>query len=102
MLQNLLLAYQPNLSPQVREALQRDFKLTDLIMLCIIAVYAIIVAGLTSWQNEYFTLGIVGGGLIFDLLSGSIASTRVHTPSARTTCAPTPSTGGSTSATPMR
>ncbi len=67
MLKNLLLAYQSNLSPQVREALQKDFKLTDLIMLCIIAVYAIIVAGLTSWQNEYFTLGIVGGGLVFAL-----------------------------------
>jgi len=67
MFQNLLLAYQPNLSTQLREALQRDFKLTDRIMVCIIAVYAVIVAGLTSWQNEYFTLGIVGGGLILAL-----------------------------------
>ncbi len=67
MLKNLLLAYQPNLSPQLRESLQEDFKLTDRIMVFIIAVYAVIVAGLTSWQNEYFTLGIVGGGLIFIL-----------------------------------
>ncbi len=67
MFHNLLLAYQPNLSSQLQAALQKDFKLTDLIMVYIIAVYAFILASLTSWQNEYFTLGIVGGGLVFAL-----------------------------------
>ncbi len=67
MLQNLLMAYQPNLSPQLQKELQKDFKLTDFIMVCIIGAYAVIVAGLTSWQNGYFILGLVGGGVILAL-----------------------------------
>ena len=59
MFHNLLLPYQSNLSPQLRQDLQKDFKLTARIMLCIVAAYAVIVSGLTSWQNGYFTLGTV-------------------------------------------
>jgi methyl-accepting chemotaxis protein len=64
MLKYFFICYNDKLSRNVQDAFHRDFKLTDGVMLKIIFAYFFLVTCVTSWQNGYFYLGLVGGGVI--------------------------------------
>ena len=64
MLRSLLVCYDPKLSENLKQKFTEDFAHADKIVLITIFSYAFIVSFLTSIQNGYFALGIVGGGLV--------------------------------------
>ncbi|MGX9416039.1 methyl-accepting chemotaxis protein [Vibrio sp. RC27] len=64
MLKYFFICYSNKLSTNINEAFNRDFKLTDGVMLKIIFAYFFLVTCVTSWQNGYFYLGLIGGGII--------------------------------------
>lgn len=64
MLKNLLMCYDPNLSRDLKRKFDEDFVHADKVVLTTIIAYAVIVSFLTSLQNGYYVLGIVGGGLV--------------------------------------
>jgi methyl-accepting chemotaxis protein len=46
---------------------KEDFKDADKVVLLTLFAFFIVVAFITSWHNGYFTLGIVGGGIVFGI-----------------------------------
>ncbi len=62
MLKSLFICYDANLSPELKEKFSEDFKQADKLLLYVIIAYAVFLSALTSWQNGYFLLGILGGG----------------------------------------
>lgn len=64
MLKYFFICYNNKLSTNIHQAFTQDFKLTDGIMLKIIFAYFALVTCVTSWQNGYFYLGLIGGGVI--------------------------------------
>jgi methyl-accepting chemotaxis protein len=81
MLKYFFICYNDKLSRNVDDAFNRDFKLTDGVMLKIIFAYFFLVTCITSWQNGYFYLGLIGGGIITTIsviaymtIAGTIAS----------------------------
>jgi methyl-accepting chemotaxis protein len=64
MLKNLLVYYDASLGKELKGKFEEDFKKADKSVLVFIVAYAFIVAFLTSMQNGYYTLGMVGGGLV--------------------------------------
>lgn len=65
MLKQLFVCYDDNLNAGLKTAFAEDFRAADSVVLKVLFAYFIIVSFLTSWQYGYFTLGIVGGGLVF-------------------------------------
>lgn len=80
MLKVLLMGYDSSFSDELKGKFDEDFKKADKVVLIAICAYALIVGFLTSTQNGYYTLGIVGGGLIaaisiiaYKLMAGTLA-----------------------------
>jgi len=62
---NTLFAYYDNkMSKELKEKFEADFKITDKILLLSVIVFSISVAFITSFQYDYFMLGISGGLII--------------------------------------
>lgn len=64
MLKTLFIYYEKNLPTALKQKFEADFKSADKILLLMILVFSVIVAFITSLQYGYYTLGMVGGGLI--------------------------------------
>jgi len=64
MLKTLLVCYSNDLSEQLKTKFDDDFRTTDKILMFIILVFSMIVAFVTSWQHDYFKLGVIGGAVI--------------------------------------
>ena len=56
MLKTLFICYNQNLGADLTEKFDKDFKLADKILLCVIFVFSLIVATVTPWQYGYFKL----------------------------------------------
>ena len=81
MLKTLLVCYNNNLSEQLKNKFDDDFRVADKILMFIILVFSVIVAFVTSWQHDYFKLGMIGGAVIsivaviaYNFLAGSAMS----------------------------
>lgn len=64
MLKTLFVSHDEGMNKALRNKFTEDFIAADKIILKIIFAYGFIVAFMTSWQNGYFKLGIIGGGLV--------------------------------------
>jgi len=64
MLKPLVVCYSNDLSEHLKNKFQEDFRTTDKILMIAILAFSVIVASVTSWQHEYFKLGIFGGAII--------------------------------------
>ena len=61
MFKALLICYNKNHSASLKEKFEQDFKLADKIIMFTIITFSLVVAFVTSWQHDYFTLGMIGG-----------------------------------------
>jgi len=64
MLKTLLICYNNQISNGLKNKFDEDFKVADKVLLLSIIIASAIVAFVTPWQHGYFTLGLVGGGII--------------------------------------
>ncbi len=61
MLKTLFVYYDKNMSKELKQKFEDDFKVADKILLTAVIIFSITVAFITSFQYGYFVLGIVGG-----------------------------------------
>ncbi len=61
MLKTLFVYYDKNMSQELKQKFEADFKIADKILLIAVVIFSIIVAFITSLQHGYFVLGMVGG-----------------------------------------
>jgi methyl-accepting chemotaxis protein len=64
MFKTLFAYYNNNISKELKDKFEADFKITDKILLLSVIVFSISVAFITSFQYGYFMLGITGGLII--------------------------------------
>lgn len=64
MISTLFIYYSSQISPQLKQAFDRDFVKADKSILYVILSFCLVVALITPWQNGYFLLGITGGLII--------------------------------------
>ncbi len=61
MFKTLFVYYDKNMSQELKEKFEADFKIADKVLLISVIIFSITVAFITSLQHDYFILGIVGG-----------------------------------------
>ncbi|NRA15900.1 MAG: methyl-accepting chemotaxis protein [Oceanospirillaceae bacterium] len=61
MFKTLFVYYDKNMTQELKQKFESDFKLADKILLISVVMFSIIVASVTSLQHGYFVLGMVGG-----------------------------------------
>jgi methyl-accepting chemotaxis protein len=64
MFKTLFAYYDKNISTELKDKFETDFKISDKILLFSVIVFSISVAFITSFQHGYFMLGITGGLII--------------------------------------
>ncbi|KTF13441.1 methyl-accepting chemotaxis protein [Pseudoalteromonas sp. H105] len=64
MFKTLFAYYDSEISDDLKQTFESDFKLADKILLLSVIVFSFSVAFITSFQYGYFTLGIIGGAVV--------------------------------------
>lgn len=68
MFKTLFVYYDKNMSPELKQKFEADYKIADKILLTSVIIFSITVAFITSMQHGYYMLGIIGG-LVITMIS---------------------------------